>query len=76
MAGNRRAARQIARILHSCSRKEKLPWHRVINREGRISLARQQGYDDQKELLINEGIIFDPSDKINLDHFLWHGHKV
>ncbi len=72
MAGNRRAARQVARILHSCSRKEGLPWHRVLNREGRISLARQQGYEDQKELLVNEGILFDASDRINLDDFLWY----
>lgn len=76
MAGNRRAARQVARILHSSSRKEGLPWHRVINREGRISLVRQQGYEDQKELLANEGVFFDASDKINLDDFLWHGKRV
>jgi len=75
MAGNRRAARQVARILHSSSRKEHLPWHRVINREGRISLARQQGYEDQKELLENEGIIFDVSDKIDLNIFLWQGDQ-
>ena len=34
MAGNRRAARQVARLLHACSHTQGLPWHRVVNREG------------------------------------------
>ncbi|MFX1494230.1 MAG: MGMT family protein, partial [Promethearchaeota archaeon] len=33
-AGNPRAARQVAWILHSCSKKDNLPWHRVINSKG------------------------------------------
>ncbi|WP_319543885.1 MGMT family protein [uncultured Pseudodesulfovibrio sp.] len=72
MAGNRRAARQVARLLHSSSRKERLPWHRVVNREGKISLAPQQGYENQKQLLENEGVTFDASDRINLAMYLWH----
>ncbi len=35
-ARNPRAARQVAWILHSSSRKDSLPWHRVINNKGRI----------------------------------------
>ena len=38
LAGNRRGARQVVRILHTCSQKENLPWHRVINARGSISL--------------------------------------
>ena len=71
MAGNIRAARQVARILHSSSSKEGLPWHRIINREGRISLKRLQGYEEQKQLLENEGINFDGADKIDLELYLW-----
>jgi methylated-DNA-protein-cysteine methyltransferase-like protein len=71
MAGNRRAARQVARILHSCSRKEELPWHRVVNREGKISLGQLQGYDLQKSLLLAEGIEFDHADRILMDRFQW-----
>lgn len=71
MAGNRRAARQVARILHACSRTEELPWHRVVNREGRISLPEHQGHARQKTLLIREGIPFDDSGRINLDRYLW-----
>ena len=71
LAGNRRGARQVARVLHSSSRKENLPWHRVINREGRISLGPLQGYDEQKRLLLAEGVRFDETDRIDLTRFEW-----
>lgn len=71
LAGNPRAARQVSRILHTFSRKENLPWHRVINREGRISLRPMQGYEEQKQRLLNEGVAFDAADRVDLDRFLW-----
>ena len=70
-AGNPRAARQVVRVLHSSSLKDKLPWHRVINREGRISLKPNLGYEIQKALLLKEGISFDKDDTIDLGRFLW-----
>ncbi len=71
LAGNVRAARQVSRILHSCSSKEDLPWHRVINKSGRISLKIFKGYEEQKMLLENEGIEFDSKGNIDLECFLW-----
>ena len=71
-AGNPRAARQVAWILHSSSRKENLPWHRVINSKGRISLPPHQGYGIQKKLLEQEGIIFKEDGTVNFDKYLWH----
>lgn len=71
MAGNPRGARQVARILHSCSRKDNLPWHRIINQKGRISLKHDDGYALQKQLLEKEGIVFDATDTICLKTFLW-----
>ncbi len=70
-AGNPRASRQVAWILHSSSQKDNLPWHRVINSKGRISLPHTGGYETQKGLLEKEGIIFDSNDKINFDLYLW-----
>lgn len=72
MAGNPQAARQVARILHTCAKPEKLPWHRIVNREGRISLKPFQGYEQQKMLLEDEGVAFDETGKINLDQYRWH----
>jgi len=71
MAGNPRAARQVVRILHTCSKNEGLPWHRVVNREGRISLKRLHGYEKQRQLLEDEGIEFGLGDRIDLGRFLW-----
>ncbi len=75
MAGNHRAARQVSRILHSCSQKEGLPWHRVINKQGRISLKPFQGYETQKRLLEQEGVVFDKVGQIDLETYLWRPDK-
>ena len=71
LAGNHRAARQIAWILHSSSQNERLPWYRVVNGEGRISLRPGYGYEVQKELLRKEGIELDENARIDFDNFLW-----
>jgi methylated-DNA-protein-cysteine methyltransferase-like protein len=73
MAGNPLAARQVVRILHSSSRKEKLPWHRVINSKGRISLQPGFGYEEQRALLTKEGVAFDEKDTVDFERFLWTG---
>jgi methylated-DNA-protein-cysteine methyltransferase-like protein len=70
-AGNPRAARQVVRILHSSSTAEDLPWHRVINSRGSISLPVGQGYELQKSMLENEGIEFDEHDRVDLQYFHW-----
>lgn len=76
MAGNPRGVRGVVWILHSSSRKADLPWHRVINSKGRISLAPGQGYEEQKSRLQAEGIKFDSEDRIDPERFLWrHGRK-
>ena len=71
LAGNPRGARQVARILHSCSRKDNLPWFRVVNRDGKISLAPFNGYEAQKQLLEKEGVVFTENDVIDFTAFLW-----
>jgi len=70
-AGNSRASRQVAWILHSCSKKDGLPWHRVTNSNWHISLPPQDGYEIQKKLLEIEGIDFKENDSIDLDTWLW-----
>jgi methylated-DNA-protein-cysteine methyltransferase-like protein len=70
-AGNPQAARQVARILNSSSRKHKLPWHRVINGKGQIALKPKRGYEIQKGMLLKEGVKFDKNDTIDFDRYLW-----
>ncbi len=70
LAGNNKAARQISRILHSSSGKYDLPWHRVINSQGRISLRSGDGLEMQKAILESEGIQI-INDRIDLAIFQW-----
>ncbi|KTD83316.1 MGMT family protein [Paenibacillus etheri] len=68
-AGSPRGARQVVRILHSMSRKYKLPWHRVINSKGMISLTEDESSSLQKLYLQEEGIIFDEKGVVELKQF-------
>jgi len=70
-AGNPKASRQVAYILHSSTEKEKLPWHRVINSRGGISLRPKRGYELQKQMLEREGVTFDDEDRVDLECFGW-----
>lgn len=70
-AGNPLGARQVVRILHTSSMKDRLPWHRVINRKGQIALKPGQGYEMQKQLLQKEGVNFRDNDTIDLKKYLW-----
>ncbi|WP_019913773.1 MGMT family protein [Paenibacillus sp. HW567] len=71
-AGSPRGARQVVRILHSMSRKYKLPWHRVVNAEGRIALTDDESSSLQQLFLLSEGIVFDDKGVIDLQRYLHH----
>jgi methylated-DNA-protein-cysteine methyltransferase related protein len=71
VAGSPLAARQVARILHSLSRKERLPWHRVINSRGSISLPRGAGFEQQREALEAEGVRVKADGSIDMKRRLW-----
>jgi len=66
VAGNKRGARQIVRILHSMSKKYDIPWHRIINAKGEIGLKDEEGKFTQKEKLETEGIRLIDSGKVDL----------
>lgn len=69
-AGNHRAARQVAWLLHSASDKEGLPWHRVIGGRGTISLPRGGGFEEQRARLEDEGVSVDEAGRIDLRRYL------
>lgn len=70
-AGNPKAARAVAGILKRKSEKYNLPWYRVINSMGKISLKSKKGYSEQKKLLEKEGIVFDKSGMVNFNKYLY-----
>lgn len=71
LAGNYRAARQVARVLHSSSAKDRLPWHRIISSRGGISLPRGRGFEEQKRLLLGEGVPVSRFGRVDLEKFQW-----
>ena len=55
-------------------RTDDVPWHRVINSRGRISFPENsRGAVRQRELLENEGIVFDSQGRIDLEKYGWKG---
>lgn len=74
LAGMPRHARQAGYALAATPEGMKIPWHRVINSQGRISLRLRHwdsGSDDlQKILLEAEGVVF-VAGKVNLKKFQW-----
>ena len=75
MAGNPRGARQVVRILNTHSEKERLPWQRVINREGKIALPRAGGFELQKKLLQVEGVRVSKEGAIDLTLYQWRPRR-
>ena len=71
LAGSPFAARQVVWILHSCSERDNLPWHRIVNAGGRISLKPGASYEQQKKMLLSEGIRFDRRGRIDFERYLW-----
>jgi len=71
LAGSPGGARQVARILHSSSEKYNLPWHRVVNREGKIPPRASMSHLEQHRLLEGEGITVSNNGVIDLDIYLW-----
>ncbi|MGD9910145.1 MAG: MGMT family protein [Candidatus Izemoplasmatales bacterium] len=69
MADNPWGARQVVRILNSMSEKYHLPWHRVINSKGEVSLTGATG-ELQKKLLKEDGVEISDG-KIDLDKYLY-----
>jgi methylated-DNA-protein-cysteine methyltransferase-like protein len=70
--GNPRGARTVGWALSSLPAGMHVPWHRVINSQGRISGA-PEGYraHEQRTLLEEEGVVFDETGRINLAEYTW-----
>ncbi|MCB0303789.1 MAG: methylated-DNA--[protein]-cysteine S-methyltransferase [Calditrichaeota bacterium] len=71
LAGLGGHARMVGYALHATPEAIEIPWHRVINARGTISLPKETGhYDLQKSLLEAEGVEF-AGERINLGEYRW-----
>ena len=75
LAGMPKHARQAGYALAATPENKKIPWHRVINAQGKISLRLKHwdsGSDDfQRILLEAEGVVFDSDGRVDLKRFRW-----
>lgn len=70
-AGFARGARLAGWSLHHTPPELKIPWHRVINAQGRISFPpRSEPYRRQREKLEAEGVVF-LRGRVNLARYGW-----
>ena len=73
LSGMPRAARRVSQALRRAPRGLNVPWHRVINSQGKISFPEDSsGWIRQKDMLEEEGVVF-LKGKVNLDQFGYRG---
>ena len=65
------SARTVGWAMRVCP--ERVPWHRVVNARGEISLRPSTGYHEQRVRLKAEGVRFDRAGKIDLDKYGFSG---
>lgn len=72
--GSPRAARQVGWMLHSLDGNNQLPWWRVINNLGHISIKGNIMSTPlaQKNYLEAEGILVDKDMKIDIEKYRYH----
>jgi methylated-DNA-protein-cysteine methyltransferase-like protein len=72
LAGHARAARAVGAILRATG--GELPWHRVINAQGRVSHGGDLFRPEHQRLLLEaEGVRFRRSGACDLDQHGWDG---
>jgi methylated-DNA-protein-cysteine methyltransferase-like protein len=73
LAGLSGQARLVGYALSALPERSGVPWHRVVNASGGISLRRDGGPEAaiQRHLLEREGVRFDARDAIPLAAFRW-----
>ena len=66
-------ARQVGWALRRLALPSQVPWHRVVNAQGRISMSLSREGSDwiQRELLLQEGVPVDAEGRLPLQERLW-----
>lgn len=72
LAAMPRAARQVGYALHALGAESAVPWHRVVNAQGRISIREPgESVPLQRARLEAEGVSFERNGAIDLARFGW-----
>lgn len=75
LAGRPRHARQVGHALRVLPQDSDVPWYRVINAQGEISRRGDGGAPGwegfQRHLLEEEGVVFNSSNRVDLERYGW-----
>ena len=72
LAGRPGGTRTVGWAMRALQRGSDVPWHRVINAQGSISLPSPSA-ELQQALLENEGVEFDEKGQVDLARYGWDG---
>src|SRR6185295_16857408 len=76
MLGSPRAARGVGTALHALPGDSDVPWWRVVNRNGEISIKGDPGLAAlQRKLLEREGVRFGENGRLDWERFGWRGPR-
>ena len=76
LLGNPRAARQVGWALFNMTEDREIPWWRVINSKGYISIRNPNAPKElQKFLLEKEGIKVSDKFMVDLKKYIWRPHE-
>jgi len=76
LAGIDGQARQVGYALHNLPTGADVPWHRVVNARGEVSLrTTSDSHQLQRMLLEAEGVIFDTRGRVDMERFRWEGKR-
>jgi methylated-DNA-protein-cysteine methyltransferase-like protein len=72
LAGRPGAARQAGYALHALPAATAVPWHRVVNAQGAVSVRSESGDALRQRLLLErEGVRFDARGRVSLARYRW-----
>jgi methylated-DNA-protein-cysteine methyltransferase-like protein len=76
MLGSPRSARMVGWALNTLKPGSKVPWQRVINREGMLSIENLRASKDEQAILLRdegvEVILRDGNFWVDLEKYQWH----
>ncbi len=72
LAGIPRHARQVGYALAALDDENAVPWQRVVNARGEVSVRGEPGAEQfQRGLLEREGVVFSAAGRIDLARYRW-----
>jgi len=78
MLGVPHGARAVGWAMHALVyQNRRVPWHRVVNSKGRISIkGSPEGAAAQRALLESEGVVFDDKGYLDIAYYIWDPSPV